>query len=206
MGRKVAVARTDPMFRVRKIYIIDKSGGMHQDAGNPGVPLDLSPEPWGLFMPSKNIVPQWMKGKTIGELKSVRVSGHLYTYLVLGRDSLPDEVPRYFVGFDKESGLCFISDEVPDPYREFFLRHEIYEMVLFPALFPGDPNRCLRALQWELGKAKSKLEERFGAYVWFRRDFFRTLVEYAESHNYEPGTVAQMRRSLEFLETAAVGH
>lgn len=121
--------------------------------------------------------------------------GEEYRYAIMGRDACSD-MPG-FIGCLSEEGknFFFVSEDVPEEFREFQLAHEIVEMTELGRDVPGS---CLGALMQELAIVPQHMLKN---YLPYRRDFFRRLVRY---HEKISGSVfrSNISDSLFYLEEA----
>lgn len=111
--------------------------------------------------------PAWLKKFEID--RGILILGgkpHPYT---ICKKEMNSNVP-YFVGFFNKEHL-FISEEVPESDREFYLRHEIVEFT--DPEFIDQPGRCVRGVERELIEVP---EEQREEYVARRIKMFEGLV------------------------------
>lgn len=140
--------------------------------------------------------PKFIASKMVGEEKVV-FRGTEYPYAILVR-----EVNPYLPGFlgcfpDGDKQYFFISEEVPQEFREFQLVHEILE---FTELGRDVPGSCLKALMHELALVPEYMLKN---YLPYRRDFFRNLVRYREMFPENRSTFDDnIKESLFYLEEA----
>lgn len=114
--------------------------------------------------------PEWLKNYEVGK-GEVEHGGQKFTYTIVKKELEP-RLPG-FVGFadHQKPDHLFISEEVPKPYREYILRHEIREYTEFR----GRPDRCVESLRAELGEVPRELKP---SYIPYRRSFFERLVTF----------------------------
>lgn len=98
-----------------------------------------------------------------------------------------------FVGF--VAGELFISEEVPEKYRNYFFLHEIN---CVPNI--GKKNHhCVSALQYELSHVPKPDQV---DYINFRKSFFEGLIHYHENESkatWRDKLIVEMKESLKFL-------
>lgn len=123
------------------------------------------------------------------ETRTIEFGGKQREYKVVDRN-LDSPAPRYFISYG--SGTPFISDEVPEDYREPMVLHELTEFELLT----GEEDRCVKALDAEL---KIVPEEIKGDYVKFRRGVFESLIKYLEQYTPDSPFIPEARKSLDRL-------
>lgn len=133
--------------------------------------------------------PDYIKLNEVGT-GVVEFGGSQIPYAIL-KKSVESRLPG-FVGYPGGKHL-FISEEVPAPFRELQLIHEIIEFTELR----GVPGRCRQALIRELALVPAEIRD---AYVAYRRDFFAGLVEYYETSPDEDFK-GEIRASLEHLRS-----
>ena len=123
--------------------------------------------------------------------EKIKFEGQDREYDIVSKDD-PDVVgaPRWFVSYGQ--GLPFISDEVPEQYRQHTIFHELYEFEKIPNDRMG---RCRETLVKELERVPAgEIRE----YIRFRREVFEELKRYAEKINV-PELGREVSGSLEYL-------
>lgn len=116
--------------------------------------------------------------------------GNPISFLLVSKDREPRL--RGFVG--ESEGYFFISDEVPEEYRPYFVYHEHLEFTAFK----GEMGRCLAALKCELGLVPEYLQTE---YLVYRRDFFEHLLTFLRlPENDTPAEfLAEIQASFDYL-------
>ena len=138
--------------------------------------------------------PKAIASKMVGESRIV-FRGEGYPYAILAREANL-ELPGFLGCFpDGDKQYFFLSEDIPEEFREFQLVHEILE---FTELGRDVPGSCLKALMHELALVP---EHMLKNYLPYRRDFFRVLVRYNAS---QPESVFKnnISESLFYLEEA----
>jgi hypothetical protein len=137
--------------------------------------------------------PTSLTDEKIGELQ--KTSGGCI-YLVVSGKAFASVAPDGFVGCIPDTQFFFISDEVPESFRELYIAHEAYEYALEGG--PDSRGNCLRALRYELSLVPRNIRKE---YIPYRRNFFRRMVAF-----YDGNAEFSIRRdnileSLRFIET-----
>lgn len=130
------------------------------------------------------------KFKGMGEVIFGDVS---YPYAIID-PSLEKRLPN-FVGFNLATNFLFISEDVPETYREFILGHEIDEFTNRPEV----EGRCSLSVAAELARVPSAV---MAGYVPFRTQMFQDLISYYEAHNQDGSANAmlhELQMSLSLL-------
>lgn len=136
--------------------------------------------------------PDWIKNNEVGKGR-IEYEGRDYFYTILDSKVQP-KLPG-FLGYPDGENL-FISEGVPEEFRDPQLIHEIIEYTELK----GKEGRCLEALRRELEIAREKFEEeKYLEYLEYRRNFFAKLVDYYKESSDE-GFKTEIRRSYEYLE------
>lgn len=137
-------------------------------------------------------LPDWAINHFVGSFE-VRFDGVHYGYAVLKVTLEPDLYN--FVGYTA-GGFLFISEEVPEKYRAFVLRHELYESITVK----DRCDKCLAALKWELDRIPKRM---YDEYVVWRLEVFDSLVTYYTEGNgavgADPKFVSRIKQSLDYL-------
>lgn len=123
------------------------------------------------------------------ETKIINFNGENREYDIVDRNI--GDAPKYFIGYGE--GLPFISDEVPEEYREHMIFHELTE---FENLKKQKNDKCLTALMFELERVP---QEKRKEYIKFRRDTFRNLIEYLERKEPESSFIPETKKSFDYL-------
>ncbi len=128
---------------------------------------------------SSDEFPTYIKDRMIGT-GMVNCRGITLPYAILKKDKGPkkedgsDALPG-FMGYHQFPGdtkkRLFISEEVPEKYREHVLSHEIYETHELQ----NSPHKCLEAMMWEIAQVPANIKP---DYIRLRRAFFENLVKY----------------------------
>lgn len=128
-----------------------------------------------------------MELKTL-ELKVITFNGKQRSYSVVDRNITP--APKYFISYNK--GNPFISDEVPEEFRESMVFHELTEFELLQ----DKPDRCLQALKSELETVpKNKKED----YLKFRLEVFESLIDFLKKYDPNSKLIIEVNKSLKYL-------
>lgn len=122
--------------------------------------------------------PEWMRAHYTGRTGRVYVLGRPFPFVVISHDLNP--APNFFAGYNPELAPAFISDQVPRPYRPFMIAHEIYEQWMLA----DQPNRCRRALEFELSRVPPK---KFMDYLRFRVQTFDALLAFMKDPEHGTG-------------------
>lgn len=136
-------------------------------------------------------VPVWLRNHVL-EVNVIVFEGDHLPYLIVSK-----ELEARLPGFVASTGdLFFISEEVPVPFRKFFLIHEIIEF----RKHNDEQGRCKCALLAELALVPEEMRE---SYVIYRREFFRRLVSYYEdlSNGGTAEFLGEVKASLAHLES-----
>lgn len=134
-------------------------------------------------------IPDWAASLVVGE-GSVLVDGVEYAYHVMSRDLFH---VKHFLGFPGTKFL-FISEDVPEEYREHMLRHEVRDLLQRA----GQDGRCLAALQLELAEVPQTIR---ADYIVLRRQLFRDLVAHYADQEGSDDLKRELAGSLAYLET-----
>src|SRR3989344_3216172 len=86
------------------------------------------------------------------ETRTIEFDGKQREYRVVDRN-IGSPAPKYFIAYNV--GIPFISDEVPQQYREPMVLHELTEFELLP----NEKDRCIRALRAELKIVPENIKE-----------------------------------------------
>tara|TARA_Y100000310_G_scaffold345693_1_gene468396 strand:+ start:40484 stop:40876 length:393 start_codon:yes stop_codon:yes gene_type:complete len=124
------------------------------------------------------------------ETRTIHFLGEDREYDVVSKD-LDQPAPRWFIGYN--NGRPFISDEVRRDYQRPMVFHELAEFEILQS----ENGSCLEALKAEL--MSIPVNER-RAYVRFRKEVFRELVEYFEKNEPKSQLIPQVKKSLAHLE------
>lgn len=117
--------------------------------------------------------PAWLKANETKREKAqatTEIDGKPYPYTICRREM--QATIRFFVGFADKQHL-FISDEVPESDRPFYLAHEVREFT-DPKL-KGKEGRCLEVLKRELGEVPGDLRPE---YIQRRTEMYQNLFIY----------------------------
>ena len=101
--------------------------------------------------------------------------------------------PLFFTGYGH--GRPFISEQVPENYREPMVLHEIDEFEKFQRI----EGRCLGALKLELEWVSSK--EFFEDYIVFRLEVFNHLINFLKKDNPNSFFIPEAMKSAEHLKS-----
>ena len=123
------------------------------------------------------------------DTKMIKFFGVVRLYDIMSRNVTPS--PRFFVSYG--NGIPFISDEVPEKYRGHMIFHELAEFE-----FLKGSNKCLNALQLELSRVP---KEEVVEYAHFRRETFKSLIDFLEKHEPSSKLIPEVRRSLSHLQS-----
>ena len=98
-----------------------------------------------------------------------------------------------------EVALFGVAETVPEHWRPFIIQHEMKEYLT--------PCCCDDAARYEIDLAEKNLQPgEFINYLNRRRNFFRSLISYAEARaGYAPEKVAEFRLSLSAFERVCGG-
>lgn len=117
-----------------------------------------------------NQLPQDLRDHWDGRISQVTVLSREYEFLVISH--LLHPAPKFFASCRTDRATPpFISDDVLPEYRSYVMAHEIYEGYIIT----GQPHRCLRALEYELGCVPAKP---LAPYLRFRLQTFDALLEF----------------------------
>ncbi len=136
-------------------------------------------------------LPSALREKMVGTA-TLKHRGKTWTYAIIKRDL--ENAPKGFLGFWEDKEL-FISEEVPEEFREYQLRHELIEHLELT----GKPRRCVEALMQEIDLVPDEIAD---AYIAYRRNFFTRLVEYYSTpgnEHYDPDFLARITASRDYL-------
>ncbi|MBI5467459.1 MAG: hypothetical protein HY975_04610 [Candidatus Kerfeldbacteria bacterium] len=130
-------------------------------------------------------LPPWLQPYWEGQAATVRIHDRVHVYYVISSDLHP--APKYFVGCKPNDGVPpFISDQVSAKFRRYMIAHEIYEWLYLN----GRPQRCSRALEFELGRVPTHL---LASYLPFRVSTFENLLQFASDPIHRDGYTDEQR-------------
>lgn len=118
------------------------------------------------------------------------IEGVSYPYVLINQPPA-DMAPAFCVGRDEESGVYFISVDVPEEYRYFILAHEMFEFGHLKQV----PGSCQRALFYELSCINPDRE-----YVKFRFGQLQGLLAWMQVQHPESYSEAQIRSTTKNLQ------
>lgn len=139
--------------------------------------------------------PEQLRVHWTGRIGRVTVLGRQFPFLIISHDLHP--APKWFVGYKPAMSPAFISDQVPRSYRPFMIAHEIFEVWMLA----DQPNRCRRALEFELSRVPpSKFLDylRFRVQTWDALMAFVTDPEHGQG--YAPEQVTLMKEAQRYLK------
>jgi hypothetical protein len=140
---------------------------------------------------SKSQIPDWITANQI-DLTEIIYNEVTYPVYVLDRELEP-KLPG-FMGFNKELKILFISEDVPEKWRQYVLRHELREYVDLAS----QAGRCVTSLVAELQEVPPDERE---VYLVWRHAFFVNLVAYYDARkDADPELVRHIGESLAHLE------
>lgn len=136
-------------------------------------------------------VPRWAVHFVL-DSAVVDVDGIAYSYCVVSNTLFH---VKNFLGFP-EAKFLFISEDVPEEFREYMLRHEVREFTQRA----GQEDRCLATLKQELQEIPAEIRQR---YIEMRLKLFQDLVaHYATEQDEALADIKrQLSASLAHLET-----
>lgn len=132
--------------------------------------------------------PSFIKNNTVG-IGEIEYNGRKILYSILQKDLVPS-LPG-FLWYPNGEHL-FISEEVPEKFRDPQLIHEIIEF----SELKDQTWRCLMALKAELEMLQQNIRQEYLAY---RKDFFARLVEFQKDNENEDFK-AEIQASHDFLQ------
>jgi len=118
-----------------------------------------------------NDKPEFIANNTV-QTEELKYKGKTIPYSVLKKEVALD-LPG-FLGY--ANGHLFISEEVPENFRNPQLIHEYIEFVELK----DEKDRCLQASKRELEYVPDELKE---SYLEYREDFFARLVVYYKDYD-----------------------
>lgn len=141
-------------------------------------------------------LPSWLQPYWEGVAGTVRIHDQTHAYYVISSDLHP--APKYFVACKPNDGVPpFISAQVPKKYRRFMIAHELYEWLYLN----GRPQRCSRALEFELGRVPT---HQLASYLPFRTETFEHLLQFASDpvhrDGYSDEQRGMFRENIEYLK------
>lgn len=121
------------------------------------------------------------------------IEGVSYPYVLINQPPA-DMAPAFCVGRDEESGVYFISVDVPEEYRYFILAHEMFEF----GHCGGARGSCRRALMYELSRIQP---EDWLPYLIFRGAQLKQLLSWMTSHpqQYTLRQIADLSFNVQFI-------
>ncbi len=125
------------------------------------------------------------------EVKTIEFNGKLREFRVVDRN-VGSPAPKYFISYG--NGTPFISDEVPENYRNPMVFRELTEFELLQ----NESDRCLKALNAELEIVPENLRK---DYVLFRREVFESLIDYFKHYQPDSPFISEAGKSLDKLKT-----
>jgi ubiquinone/menaquinone biosynthesis C-methylase UbiE len=137
----------------------------------------------------QDLRPEWMKQNEVDKGEII-LAGETYKYTVLKKELEP--ALAGFIG--QFEGHFFISEEVPNEYRELQLIHEIIEFTELT----DQPGRCLQALKRELELIPDNIKSE---YLKYRKDFFKRLITYHTERDTNQEFIKEIRASYKLLVT-----
>jgi len=123
------------------------------------------------------------------ETRTMEFNGAQRQYHVVDRN-IGQDAPQWFITYN--NGLPFISDEVPENYREPMVFHEMME---FEPL-KGQEGRCLKSLIAELETVPRTQK---ADYIQFRKKVFVSLLDYLKRKEPSSEMIQEATKSLEYL-------
>jgi len=116
-------------------------------------------------------------------------------YTIMKKEAVPSL--KWFLWYPEWKYL-FISEEVPEKFREPQLMHEIVEFTELK----WKKWRCLQSLKYELSFIA---EDMWQEYIEYRRDFFKRLVEFHKNTKTDKFDADEFRweiqQSYEYLKS-----
>ncbi len=129
------------------------------------------------------------------KLKFVRLNGELHPYAIVREGAFP-QAPKGFIGCHPNTQFFFISNEVPERFRDLFVAHEVYEYALEGG--PDGKGNCLKALFYELSLIPENIRKE---YLPYRRDFFARMVAFYEGNDEFYTRRNNIRESFKYLKS-----
>ena len=137
--------------------------------------------------------PDYIKNNEVGR-GSFEFEGKKYDYTLIDRQIQPN-LPG-FLGF-VDGKYLFISDEVPEKFREPQLIHEVDEFTN-PELV-GKPGRCVESLKREFARIPDDMKEE---YIEYRKNFFHKLREFQKNNEgVDEGLKKEIITTDEYLQS-----
>lgn len=138
--------------------------------------------------------PDFMKGNEVGKWVII-YNNRPIEYTIVKKELVPEL--KWFLWCAK--GYFFISEDVPERFREPQIMHEIVEFTELQ----WKKWRCLQSLKYELSSIPKDMREEYIAY---RRGFFKRLVEYHKNtkskENFDADEFREeIQQSYEYLES-----
>ena len=134
---------------------------------------------------SELVRPRWLVAVQTGTANpltiQIKENAYFYTLVKPGLNTL---LP-YTVGGHIGDNSLFISSDVPDNFRTYILKHEIYHDTIFAGV--PQEEACVEVVKLELKEAKEALGDRFDLYLYGKQEsegfagrieFFKALVEF----------------------------
>jgi len=137
----------------------------------------------------QDLRPEWMKQNEVDKGEII-LAGETYKYTILKKELEP--ALAGFIG--QFEGHFFISEEVPNEYRELQLIHEIIEFTELT----DQPGRCLQALKRELELIPDNIKSE---YLKYRKDFFKRLIAYHTERETNQEFIKEISASYRLLVT-----
>lgn len=141
------------------------------------------------YYPENDTRPDWIKNYEVGA-GEFEYGGKKIPYTILKKELAPT-LPG-FLGYPNGEHL-FISEEVPEKFRNPQLTHEVIEF----AELKGKKGRCVEALRRELLVVPEEIRQE---YLEYRRNFFARLIEYYKESKDEDFK-EEIQASYEFLQS-----
>ncbi len=139
-------------------------------------------------------VPTWAKDFVLGR-ERVNYRGRKFFYTVLRREFQPDVAN--IAGFVRYPRFLYLSEDIPQEYREIIARHELREALTYCNL----DNSCRKSLEVEVGEVPSVLR---AEYLRWRLQFFIRLHQYYTTGNgsglIDEEQAHEIRGNVIFLE------
>ena len=139
--------------------------------------------------PPQDKRPDWVKKNEVGK-NEVEFEGQKIPYTILRKEVEP-KLPG-FLGFP-EGKFLFISEEVPEEFRNPQLVHEIIEFTELK----GKKGRCLESMKRELEIVPDDIKKE---YIEYRRNFFGRLIEYSKNSDDEDFK-KEIQASYDYLQS-----
>lgn len=111
-------------------------------------------------------IPEWAKEFIVG-CGRVRYGGKLHLYAVLRKDFMGGQLAN-FVDFIQYPRFLYLSEEIPQEYRELVLRYELRRYLRYKNMEKG---WCRRSLEIEIKEIPVSVKKK--KYVQWRLHFFR---------------------------------